>query len=951
LDLVLCHTTADFDTLGAAVGVSVLHPGTRIVLAGGCHPTVQRFLAFHRDEYALIERRAVPLAQVQAITVVDTQRRSRLGPVADWIGEILARDGTLTLYDHHASEGETDGADTIPAQVRQVEAVGAATTLVTEQLQAQGKALSPTEATVMALGIHVDTGSLTFETTTPRDAAALAWLMAQGATPRTIAEFVEPQLSPTLRPWLEWAIAHLHRERHPGHTLAWVQLPLEGYVPGLSGLADRLMTLGDVDSLLLAATYTKGGADIPAEPAAESTVATELTAPPRQKLILIGRVRGRGAAQGDEPGVNFNTVLAPFGGGGHATAAAAMITTASPQTVIDTVLTQLRQQIPPPPTARELMSSPVRTLRPHTSIAEAQRILLRYGHSGLSVVDEQDHLVGVISRRDIDLALHHGFSHAPVKGYMTTDLKTIAPSTPLPRIEALMVTYDVGRLPVLAEGQLVGMVTRTDVLRQRQLEGAAETLPETAEPVLQPLSAETLRGQLARRLEPRLWETLGAISTLAAAQDWHLYMVGGAVRDLFLTPEPEPLCLQDVDLVVDGAGTDLREGAGAWLAQAVQRQFPAADLQVYGRFQTAALVWHGDTATGQDSLMIDIATARTEFYPYPAANPEVEASSIRQDLYRRDFTINAMAIRLTPPRAGLLMDFFGGRLDLHQRQVRVLHANSFIEDPTRIYRAVRFAVRLDFTLDAQTEGFIHHAIHSGIYTRLQQEMARLPALQTRLKAELKLILQAPYWQAALALLDRLGALVCLHPELKMGDRLWHHLRRVSRWLAQIPALASLTPWQMRLEVLIVAIPSDDRATVASHLQLPAESIDRLAQFATAEATLLEKLPACDRPSQVVHTLAPYDLGTLMLVSVRHPKRVGQAIWRYLMDWSQVQAPLNGHDLKTLGYRPGPQYRVMLEALLAATLDGEVGDGPLGPVFDHRAAAEAFLRQHYPASSP
>ncbi|MEB3268240.1 MAG: CBS domain-containing protein [Leptolyngbya sp.] len=1000
MDLVLCHTTADFDTLGAAVGVSVLHPGTRIVLAGGCHPTVQRFLAFHRDEYALMERRAVPLDQIQNLTVVDTHRRSRLGPVADWLDAVTARGGTVTLYDHHGA-GEGDRGD-IPAQVRHVATVGAATTLVAEQLQAQGKTLAATVATVMALGIHVDTGSLTFETTTPRDAAALAWLMAQGAAPRTIAEFVEPQLSPTLRPWLEWAIAHLHRERHPGHTLAWVQLPLEGYVPGLSGLADRLMTLGDVDSLLLAATYPTGtdavsepgpaesvpaetlSADTgpagtgraesvlaesipkettsagtrPAEPVHGETVPNETVpnetvpnaAPIRAgapyKLVLIGRVRGRGAALGEQPGVDFNAVLTPHGGGGHATAAAAMVTTADPHGIVQGILADLRRQIPPPPTAREVMSSPVRTLRPHTSIAEAQRVLLRYGHSGLSVVDEADRLVGVISRRDIDLALHHGFSHAPVKGYMTTDLKTIEPDTPLPQIETLMVTYDVGRLPVLAKGQLVGMVTRTDVLRQRQMEAGGEgpaTLTATRLPALSP---DALRSQLAQRLQPRLGEILGAIAAIAAAQDWHLYVVGGAVRDLFLTPTSEPLHLKDVDLVVDGAGTDLREGAGAWLAQAVQRQFPEADLQVYGRFQTAALVWHGEGATGQGSLMIDIATARTEFYPYPAANPEVEASSIRQDLYRRDFTINAMAIRLTPPRAGLLLDFFGGRRDLHQRQVRVLHANSFIEDPTRIYRAVRFAVRLDFTLDAQTEGFIHHAIHSGIYTRLQQEMARLPALQTRLKAELKLILEAPYWQAALALLDRLGALVCLHPDLKLSDRLWHQMRRVSRWMAQIPALASLTPWQMRLEVLILAIPpgtdrgatpNNPRATVATNLQLPADSIQRLSHFASAESALLAALPGCDRPSQAVEILSAYDLGTLMLVSVRHPKQVGQEIWRYLMHWSQVRAPLDGNDLRALGYPPGPQYRVMLAALLAATLDGEVGD---------RATAIAFLQQHF-----
>ncbi|MHC5828553.1 MAG: poly(A) polymerase, partial [Nostoc sp.] len=140
---------------------------------------------------------------------------------------------------------------------------------------------------------------------------------------------------------------------------------------------------------------------------------------------------------------------------------------------------------------------------------------------------------------------------------------------------------------------------------------------------------------------------------------------------------------------------------------------------------------------------------RTEFYPYPAANPEVEASSIRQDLYRRDFTINALALRLTTPRTGVgaqqaapLLDFFGGLIDLQAKQIRVLHANSFIEDPTRIYRGVRFAVRFGFQIEPQTEEFIRYAINSGVYDRTAQENSRTPALQTRLKTELKHILEA-----------------------------------------------------------------------------------------------------------------------------------------------------------------------------------------------------------------
>ena len=156
----------------------------------------------------------------------------------------------------------------------------------------------------------------------------------------------------------------------------------------------------------------------------------------------------------------------------------------------------------------------------------------------------------------------------------------------------------------------------------------------------------------------------------------------------------------------------------------------------------------------------------------PAANPEVEASSIRQDLYRRDFTINAMALRLTSPHPGTLLDFFGGLLDLRAKQIRVLHANSFIEDPTRIYRGVRFAVRLGFQLEAQTESYIRYAINSGVLrAHGTRENSKAPALQTRLKAELKHILEVSYWKAALLLLGNLEALQCIHPTLKLDGAL------------------------------------------------------------------------------------------------------------------------------------------------------------------------------------
>ncbi|MBD2076798.1 CBS domain-containing protein [Phormidium sp. FACHB-592] len=1015
MDLILCHTTADFDTLGAAVGLSRLLPGSRIVLAGGAHAAVRDFLALHRDEYALIERRSVNPDQIRTIAVVDTQVRDRLGAVAEWLA---LPDITIAVYDHHLGM-ESD----IAATQCHVEAVGATTTLMVEQLQAQQLTPTAAEATVMALGIHVDTGSLTFDQTTPRDARALAWLMEQGASLRAIAHYAEPGLAPALQPLLTTALHDLQTETVRGSTIGWIILTLDSFVPGLSSLASHLMQLTDVDALLLAAHYAKKAADhSPTNESSDKQRSEEQQADDQQAgdqrleeyneraLTVIGRSH--------IDGTDLNALFQPIGGGGHPRAASVNLHQVNPEATLAQLVTQLKAQIPQPLTARVLMSSPVRTIRPETSIAEAQRLLIRYGHSGLSVVNEAGQLLGIISRRDLDLALHHGFSHAPVKGYMTTNLKTIAPDTSLPAIEALMVTYNIGRLPVLDQGNLVGIVTRTDVLRQlhrqdgergrwreegdkeRGKRGDVEPLPSKLRSTLD--EPKSLLAALRHCLKPELWQVLSAAAEEAEQQGWHLYLVGGAVRDLLLaiakgTALQGGLLLEDVDLVVDGFHRAAVVGAGVALAKSLQTHYPTARLEIHGKFQTAALLWHRDPVL--KSLWVDFATARTEFYPYPAANPEVESSSIQQDLYRRDFTINAMAIRLTEPCAGEILDFFGGLLDLQAKQIRVLHANSFIEDPTRIYRAVRFATRLGFQLDAQTESYIRYAIASGIYSQTQvqsQDQQRhhqssqvpvaTPALQTRLRAELKYIFQSPYWQPALQTLAELGALQCLHPTLAMDADLWRQLRWVDRglkWLKRQKAegnvvdstgeagandvrrrqkaeatsnfhpsafcapLSSFPPsWLALLEVLLAHLAPEHRSAVATNLQLPIDSTERLQQLETAQLTLTAALPACQRPSEIVQLLKPYDLWLLVLIAVRSerstpaPSKTGsprRKIWQYLTHWVAVKPPLDGKDLKALGYKPGPQFKAILEALVAATLDG---------VLSNHAEAEAFVAERF-----
>jgi tRNA nucleotidyltransferase (CCA-adding enzyme) len=574
----------------------------------------------------------------------------------------------------------------------------------------------------------------------------------------------------------------------------------------------------------------------------------------------------------------------------------------------------------PQPLARSLMSFPVRTVRPETTIAAAHRFLLRYGHSGLVV--EAGQVVGMISRRDIEIALHHGFGDAPVAGHMATDLKTIAPDTPLSEIEALLVTYDIGRLPVMEQGRLVGIVTRTDVLRQRHLERPLRYLRSSA------ATGAATDKNLQSRLLPAIQKVLTEAAQQAEQRGWQLYLVGGAVRDLLLAKSDAAMA--DIDLVVDGVqGAEAEIPAAVAIVQALQQIYPTTRVQVHGQFQTAAISWQSDLEL--NSLAIDIATARTEFYPYAAANPEVEASSIRQDLYRRDFTINALALRLTEPQ-GEILDFFGGLQDLDAKLVRVLHSNSLIEDPTRIYRAVRFAVRLGFELARQTERYIRYAIASGVYQRPQTE--KTPALQARLKQEIKYILQAPYWKAAVRKLSELGALSCIHADLQLTDQLWWRLRMGDRWLKILdPAISR---WELLLEILLSALEPESRKQTAERLQLAEEGQQRLQKLEEWERAIV--LPPGSSPSEIVDRLSSYTLPTLVLLATTQPRPTRRQIWRHITHWRHIKPPLDGNDLKNLGYSPGRQYKQILQALLTATLDGQMVT---------RSDAEAFLAQHFP----
>ena len=434
------------------------------------------------------------------------------------------------------------------------------------------------------------------------------------------------------------------------------------------------------------------------------------------------------------------------------------------------------------------------------------------------------------------------------------------------------------------------------------------------------------------RLALPLQEILAIAVMAAEAEGWHLYLVGGGVRDLMRATGDSPVMLSDLDLVVEGV-----VGAGVKLAEALRSRYPEVVLEVHGKFQTAALTWHGDPVLGD--LSMDLATARTESYAYPAANPTVVASSIELDLFRRDFSVNAMALRLTGPDAGLVLDLHHGIDDLTARVLRVLHDRSLMDDPTRIFRGARFAARFGFEFDPETKVQFASAIVSGIYDQSRQEFGSVPALQTRLRSEFKYLFSSSTWKGALRSLRSVDAFHCLHPSLSISQnldelgwrRLWRSLCRMDVWLKDDSLNLGLQRWQTMLE-LIMAMANEPEL-IAAQLQLPKASIDRLSVLNRIEVQIHQLLNQGDRPSRVDQILSSFDRVTLLLIAAQSNDPWRCQIWKYLTEYAQIKPILSGKDLQELGFKPGKGLKLILTQLRVATLDQVVND---------RASAIEFL---------
>ena len=856
--LILTHENADFDAVAAQLAAHKLYPKGVPLLSQRINRNVEQFLTLYWDVLPFVRREDWRRKRVDEVVLVDTHSLNSVRG--------LIQKAAVQVIDHHSTQQRRENWQ------YHVENTGAATTILVEQLQESGLVLSPEEASLCLLGIYEDTGSLTYDTTASRDVAAAAWLLEQGARLSVVRRFMDIPLTPAQQELYAELEANVQWQRLHNQAIAiTTAVAPSNFNDEISSVTHRLReALTPVGLFVL----VQISADV--------------------QLV----------ARSTNDYLDVSIVAQALGGGGHNRAAAALVVGEPVEAVRERLLAILPQAVKPMTAVAQIMSRGVHTLPPDMTIKEAARLMQRFGYEGYPVVDEGQ-LVGLLTRRAVDRAMSHNLGHTAVRRFMKVGAVMVRPSDSIERVQQLMLNESWGQIPVVAEDNAdasypIGIVTRTDVLNF-----LFQPPTETGE--------ANLRQLLIDSLSPPLWAMVQVVSETAAELHMPLFFVGGLVRDLLLG---QPAV--DLDMVVEGNAIKLARG--------LKRQY-GGDIHTHARFGTAKWllipeIWQEISQLADELIAssdlpttIDFVTARTEFYAEPSALPEVEHGSIKLDLHRRDFTINTLAVRLDGAHLGGLLDFYGGQRDLRQGIIRVLHSLSFIDDPTRILRAVRLEQRLNFTIETNTAELITSA---------------LPMLDrvsgSRIRHELELIFREAEPGPILARLAELNVMSHIHPALVWSAETAEAFDRVPVFLADEEwqdALKGESPAFVYFALWLARLPAHLQAEVMDRLSVRRATREDMAQGHQA-LQVVQALPVDARASEVERGLRPFRPRVLLVVRVLIGNSKKAALLeRYYKEWQWVKTIVTGDDLRALGLKPGPYYTTILDQILAARLDGEV----------------------------
>lgn len=864
--LITAHGNADWDALSSMLGLSLVYPDAYLVFPGSMEKTLLRFFTEKVEPvFRFKSPKEIDPESVRLLVIADTRQRSRLGHVE----EILRVPGVeIHVWDHHP---DPEACDAVPATLARIASVGSTCTLVCRALAARDISVTSEMATLLGLGVYADTGALTYTSTTPEDFQAAAWLRERGMDLACIADLIRHDMTSVHVKVLSSLIDSAAVHEVGAYRIAITEAASETFIGDFAYLAQKFMEMEPCHVLFALANMD-------------------------DKVQLVARSR--------VDAVNVSDICRSFGGGGHRFAASASIKGMTIPEVRDAIFRRLYAQIHPDKHAGDLMSSPARGVEEQRTIKEAETVMNRYGLKAVPIFRTGTRqCVGYIEGQVAAKAVAHGLGHMPVSIYMRRDMLTAHPDASLQRLVEIIIGARQRLIPIVEKNDVIGVVTRTDLINLFVEEPGGIPLPRDTDKQERDLSK-----LMRSRLSTPLLNLLNRAGALGDRLGVDVYAVGGFVRDLVLSRPSDDF--DDVDLVVEGDGIAFAKALAEELGGRVRE---------HKTFMTALVIYQDENGREQ---RLDVATARLEYYEYPAALPTVELSSIKMDLFRRDFTINAMALRLNAKAFGRLVDFFGGRNDIQKKIIRVIHALSFIEDPTRIIRAVRFEQRYDFHISIQSEKLIKNALSLKLVERLSG---------SRIVHELNLLFHEAAPLTCLSRLDRLGVLEAIHPVLALNrekSELLTSLREVLDWYHLLYAKELPSLETIYVLALCSGASTEEAAEVFERFGLAKAARRDLLALRQEIRTACSRLAAWGKSgdrlvSRLCALLAALPLEGALYVMARTPDEALRGfVSQYIYKWRHVKADITGEDLKNLGLPEGPRYSDTIRTVLAAKLDDQ-----------------------------
>jgi tRNA nucleotidyltransferase (CCA-adding enzyme) len=877
--LITTHVNPDFDAVASMVAAAKLYPGSVMLFPGGQGRNLRSFFTQSLVYLFDVARpRELEYPSVELLVVVDTRQRDRLGAATP----CLENPGLdIHLYDHHP-----DGPNDLKGSFSLVDQVGANSTLMTELLEERGIALSPQEATMMALGLYEDTGGLVFGSTTPRDLRAGATLLAWGADLSVVSDFTSRELTPDQFSLLNELILSAESRDTRGRNLVVAMASREDHVEDVSVLAHKMMDILGADILFILV---------------EMENMVQVVARSRLRELDVGEI-----------------ALA-MGGGGHAAAAAAAVRGKGLAEVRAQLEDCLSETLGRLNRAGNIMVYPPISIGEERPVGEAMDLMVRFSLNVLLAEDGDGRVTGIITDHIAGKTIYHGLDGYLVRQVMVTEFQTVPEEAGFGEIKRIIVDQGQRILPVTGpDRRALGVITRTDLLRLMSSE-VPGGLEESRRGGQAPPYERNLLGIMEDRLPAKVLDMVRELGRISVDLGLSLYLVGGTVRDIIMLKP-----VKDLDLSVAG---DM-----AGLLEAIPQRMAVSKIKRHPRFKTATIML-------QNGWRLDLSSARVEYYEHPGALPVVSQASIQLDLQRRDFTINALAISLNADDFGRLFDFYRGFQDIKEGLVRTLHSLSIIEDPTRAFRAARFAARLGFRISKMTLGLIENAVRGGFLRNTHPR---------RLLAELRLAFEEVEAFKAIEAVDSLGLLSSIHPGLRLTPRsraLIRQVERVRDWFFLTFGREETPFWLVYFLALTEPLSQEDLERLGDDL----DTNRKEAGILIAERPRLMRVLAKNRrreggreprPSEIDALFSPFSWPAILFLMAKGGGEIlDRAGAAYLAVYRRVSPICGGDDLLALGLRPGPTVQKALSALRLARLDGEVTT-----VEDEKAFARRFLSE-------